>query len=545
MLISRAYNFVRLISCLNMEIVGRLCKHLGMGIFDKVKKITEAIQTASNSPVTSDYGKFVVLDVETTGLDPEVHRIIEIALVTVENGTATEAWTSRFNPEGPVGKTEIHGITDADVKHAPKFRDLVTEVLSRTSEVAVVAHNARFDLAFLRAEFERAGIKSPWIPSICTMNASNYYQPYLSRRRLQDCCEDIGIEIENAHSAAGDAIATAKLFHYFLSNDKEPLPRQQDLETVRNPSSQVYQASETSPKSNYVRDQIKREASSRAVRPNQSVVAELGKLLKACSFAEILPEESFEGQFEYLEKVVESLSDGNISESESAELSAVAKIYSLTEQQIDMANRSLLKALAIQALKDESISVLERDELSDVAVMLGLPKNSVTEVVKDAKELRANSLSRNLLPLPDSWKLGEPLRVGQKVVFTGCDPEQRASLEKESRKLGVAISSGVSKKTSLLITDGSYVGNKANDAAKLGVRVVTPDEFEFMLKYIQPAETNDSGITTGKTSSQPGAEGLDPADVRAWAIKNGIEVSPKGRIHSDVYELYKKSLNSN
>jgi hypothetical protein len=43
-----------------------------------------------------------------------------------------------------------------------------------------------------------------------------------------------------------------------------------------------------------------------------------------------------------------------------------------------------------------------------------------------------------------------------------------------------------------------------------------------------------------KASSQSGAEGLDPSEVRAWAISKGIEVSPKGRIHSDVYELYKQ-----
>ena len=73
------------------------------------------------------------------------------------------------------------------------------------------------------------------------------------------------------------------------------------------------------------------------------------------------------------------------------------------------------------------------------------------------------------------------------MVFTGCDPEIRASLESQSKKVGVAISSSVSIKTKILVTDGSYVGNKANDAAKFGTRIVTPEEYKTLLKYVQPA----------------------------------------------------------
>lgn len=497
------------------------------------------MQSSQTENATEQYGKFVVLDVETTGLNPEHHRIVELALVTVSDGTAIEAWVSRFNPEGPVGKTEIHGISDEDVANSPLFKDQLSEITKRIQGVTVVAHNARFDLAFLRSEFDRVGFKSPWIPSICTLNASNFYQPHLSRRRLADCCEDIGIEIENAHSAVGDALATAKLFHYYLSSDKEPAPRKEDLETVRNPASQNYSPRPYTAKNDYVRAQIQRDSDQKTTAKQLSVYSELTKLLKACSFAEVLEKESFSGEYAYLEKLVEGLADGVLSEEELAELDAVAKIYGLTSGQIGIAHRALLRALAIQALKDESISMDEREELAEFAVILNLKKEILTEVIKEAKTLRADALSRKLNPLPDSWRLGEPLRVGQKVVFTGCDPNQRAELEKESKKLGVAISTKVSGKTSLLVTDGSYVGNKATDAAALGVRVVTPDEFELMLKYLQPAIESEIKEGPKKLSSQSGSEGLDPAEVRKWALAKGIEVSPKGRIHSDVYESYK------
>ena len=69
--------------------------------------------------------------------------------------------------------------------------------------------------------------------------------------------------------------------------------------------------------------------------------------------------------------------------------------------------------------------------------------------------------------------------------------------------------------------------------------MVTPDEYELMLKYVQPALLQEDSNKSAKKSSQSGAEDLDPSEVRAWAISQGIEVSPKGRIHSDVYELFK------
>jgi len=511
-----------------------------MGIFDKVRRFSVGTDKTADLLKNYKYGKFVVLDVETTGLNPEEHRIIELCLLTVQDGEHEEVWTSRFNPEGPVSKTEIHGITDADVVNAPLFRDSLEQLTMRIQDVVLVAHNARFDLAFLRAEFGRASYKSPWLPSICTLQASNYYQPHLSRRRLADCCEDVGIQITDAHSASGDSIATAQLFHYYLNPSKKPEPRIEDLELLRNPKSSKNAIRSPIYMNPNVRQRIEQSKIDKTEKISNSLYKELTKLLVACSLSEVLSSENFTHEAAYLEKVIEYLSDAEISLPEIEELKVVAGIYELTDDQRFTAHKTLLKALALQALKDESVSVSEREELVHVAIGLGLTAKVVTEIIKEAKKERAILLSRNLLDLPSSWKLGEPLRVGQKVVFTGCDPEQRTKLENESKKDGIIISSKISVKTSVLVTDGSYVGNKANDAVALGIRVVTPDEYEMMLKYLQPAVIQEEFDKLGKVSSQSGAEGLDPSDVRAWAISQGIVVSPKGRIHSEVYELYKR-----
>ena len=72
-------------------------------------------------------------------------------------GVVLDAWSTRLNPEGPVGATHIHGITDRDVANAPLFRDVIPHLNNRLAGSALCAHNARFDLAFLRAEYARAG----------------------------------------------------------------------------------------------------------------------------------------------------------------------------------------------------------------------------------------------------------------------------------------------------------------------------------------------------------------------------------------------------
>src|SRR4051812_18668197 len=89
--------------------------------------------------------RFAVIDVETTGLSASQHRIVEIAVVTTDPwGRVLEEWTTRVNPQGPVGATHIHGITAADVADAPVFSDIIAPLNRRLAGVAVAAHHANF-----------------------------------------------------------------------------------------------------------------------------------------------------------------------------------------------------------------------------------------------------------------------------------------------------------------------------------------------------------------------------------------------------------------
>ncbi|MGZ6583144.1 MAG: 3'-5' exonuclease [Solirubrobacteraceae bacterium] len=162
--------------------------------------------------------RLAVIDVETTGLSPQDNRIEELAVVTTDSlGQVIDEWTSRIHPDGPVGATHIHGITDADVASAPKFHDIAGDLARHLAGAAFVAHNAPFDLAFLTAEFGRAGWDMPNVPSLCTLHASQEYLPMLDRRRLADCCYAVGIPLHGAHSALGDARAAAGLVSVYAN----------------------------------------------------------------------------------------------------------------------------------------------------------------------------------------------------------------------------------------------------------------------------------------------------------------------------------------
>ncbi|MEE1619294.1 3'-5' exonuclease [Brachybacterium sp. J153] len=178
-----------------------------MGLLDRLRGRTSDVVSDSPAPAPGP-PRFAVIDVETTGLDPARDRILELAILRAdEQGRPIDQWVTRLHPDGLVRATHIHGITDADVAHAPRFADLALTIGSALQGLVVVAHNAEFDLGFLRAELERAGLPMPRIGSYCTLQGSTVYLPQLSRRTLAECCAALGVPHQQAHSALGDAYA--------------------------------------------------------------------------------------------------------------------------------------------------------------------------------------------------------------------------------------------------------------------------------------------------------------------------------------------------
>jgi DNA polymerase-3 subunit epsilon len=142
------------------------------------------------------------VDVETTGLSPAQDRIAEIGVVTVD-GDRVERWTtlikvSRHREIAP----EISVEADA-VDAAPCFGDIASELAKRLSGRLLVAHNARFDHAFLRKEFERAGVAyEPQV--LCSVMLSRKLYPDLAHHDLDSLVECHGLSAETRHRALPD-----------------------------------------------------------------------------------------------------------------------------------------------------------------------------------------------------------------------------------------------------------------------------------------------------------------------------------------------------
>ena len=112
----------------------------------------------------------IVLDTETTGLEPELnHRIIEIGCVEILNRRVTGRTFHRYlNPERAIdeGAMSVHGIKRADLEDKPKFAEIAVELIEFIKDAELVIHNAAFDVAFLDHEFAKLGT-SPRVASLC------------------------------------------------------------------------------------------------------------------------------------------------------------------------------------------------------------------------------------------------------------------------------------------------------------------------------------------------------------------------------------------
>ncbi|MBV7363255.1 3'-5' exonuclease [Actinomycetaceae bacterium TAE3-ERU4] len=165
--------------------------------------------------VTSVAPTYAVVDLETSALSPEYGRIIEVGIVQLSAELEVEqTWQTLLNPGAGVGRSDIHGIRRADVLDAPTFGQVADKIAELLNGRIIVAHNTRFDLSFLHAEYHQLG-RRVHLPALCTCIPAKHFIPTPSRS-LQSCCETTGITRQRVHSALGDATDTAELFTLFM-----------------------------------------------------------------------------------------------------------------------------------------------------------------------------------------------------------------------------------------------------------------------------------------------------------------------------------------
>jgi DNA polymerase-3 subunit epsilon len=161
---------------------------------------------------------YAVIDIETTGGSPVSERITEIAVYIHDGGKITDEFISLINPERkiPYHITNLTGITNDMVAEAPRFCEVARKIVEITDKCIFVAHNVSFDYQFIRHEYRRLGYEYSR-EKLCTVQLSRRLIPGLPSYSLSKLCRHLNINNNARHRAAGDALATVKLFEEILA----------------------------------------------------------------------------------------------------------------------------------------------------------------------------------------------------------------------------------------------------------------------------------------------------------------------------------------
>ncbi|KZM33685.1 DNA polymerase III PolC-type [Oerskovia enterophila] len=441
-----------------------------------------------------------MIDLETTGFSPRQHdRIAEVAVVLTDTaGRVQDEWCTLVNPERDLGPQHVHGISAADVSLAPTFAVVAPHLARLLEGRVIVAHNASFDTRFLRAEFGRVGLPVGIDPlaCLCTMRLAGTFLPS-APRGLAICCELAGVVHDGAHSALGDARATAGLLEHYLGlDDADPLWAQAHEASATHSWPGLAVPDGFSP--------VLRGAS----RPTGHWLSGLSDRLDRVPF----PVEADD----YLALLDLALLDRYVSFTERGALLAAAEEAGLGRAQVESLHRGYLDALARVALEDGMLSDAEVADLHEVAGQLGMDADDVAAAVERAASgpvlatlpdggayLRAEA-SGAVGPGGDDGVDGAgvpggavatvaarprfALARGDEIVLTGAMTRPREDWEREARAAGLSPWPNVTKRTRVVIAaDPDSLSGKARTARRYGIPVVSENVLEELLGRVRPS----------------------------------------------------------
>ena len=188
----------------------------------------EAYLVPDGSPVVvNDKGQsidttYCVLDLETTGLSAKTEKITEIGIMKVKNGEVLEEFCEFVNPEKPIPQRvqEITNITDDMVKDAPTIEEMFPKVLEFIKGTVLVAHNATFDIGFLKTIAKDLGYEFNFT-YVDTLPLARKLYPELKKHKLGKIAEYLKIKVEVAHRALDDVDTTVKVLREMMKTLKE------------------------------------------------------------------------------------------------------------------------------------------------------------------------------------------------------------------------------------------------------------------------------------------------------------------------------------
>lgn len=160
----------------------------------------------------------ICIDLETTGANPLKDRITEIGIVEILPDGSTQEWQTLINPETSIPPfiSQLTGITNDMVQGAPLFSEIAKELIEILKDKFFVAHNVRFDYAFIKQEFLKCGITFKE-NTLCTVRLSRQLYPGQIKHNLDTLIQRLGITVTDRHRALTDARVVAE----FLSHVRD------------------------------------------------------------------------------------------------------------------------------------------------------------------------------------------------------------------------------------------------------------------------------------------------------------------------------------
>ncbi len=171
---------------------------------------SKLIVSETNDDINNSY---VVFDIETTGFSPKNDRITEIGAVKIKGGKIVDRYNQLVNPGVPIPEkiVELTGISDELVKDEPKVNEILPEFYEFIKDTILVAHNASFDIGFIRENFSKIGINIT-NPVLDTLGLTRALFPQLKSYKLDRVAKYLHVELKDHHRAVNDAEATANIF---------------------------------------------------------------------------------------------------------------------------------------------------------------------------------------------------------------------------------------------------------------------------------------------------------------------------------------------
>jgi DNA polymerase III subunit epsilon len=301
---------------------------------------------------------FVVVDVETTGLDAVSERVIEVAAVRIRDGEVIDEFATLVDPGRAVRNTEYHGITTADVEGAPTWAQVAPTLLSYLSGAVMVCHNSVFDHAFLSDEFCRIGIDIGATPTLCTLLAARSQLDLWGYRLRSVTGRVTGIWPDFEHTALDDARTTARLLRGLLHDAPEPLRLSAPAAPVWPPLSAPGVST---------RHRVKADRWDLVHLVEQLPVTRVHRPVDAVALDH------------YRAALNRAMDDRKIDPEEACELGELIRCDGLTRAAVEEIHRELLEEHRLDVHADGIVTWQEASALSKIAHLIGLPEQVAAE----------------------------------------------------------------------------------------------------------------------------------------------------------------------